>query len=454
MNLSRLLAAREAEGRPVRVGLIGAGKFGTMFLAQARLTRGLHVAAIADLEVERARRACLRAGWEAERLAPAAPSAGALADAARGGRTALTDRAEALLAADLEVVVEATGVPEAGIRHALAAIEARRHVVMVNVEADALVGPALRARADRAGVVYSLAYGDQPALICEMVDWARATGFEVVAAGKGTKYLPAYHGSTPETVWDHYGFTPEQVARGDFNARMFNSFLDGTKSAIEMTAVANATGLTPQPGGLGFPPAGVDDLPELLRPRAEGGTLAHAGTVEVVSSLDRDGRPVPRDLRWGVYVVFRAANEYVRHCFEEYGLRTDRSGWYAATYKPYHLIGLELGVSVASAALRGEPTGAPAAFVADVGARAKRDLRPGDTLDGEGGHMVYGVCLPAAESRRLRALPLGLAHGVRLLRPVGRGALVSYDHVALDGRTLAAGLRAELEREAEARAPR
>jgi predicted homoserine dehydrogenase-like protein len=446
VNLSRLLAAREAEGRPVRVGLIGAGKFGTMFLAQARLTRGLHVAAIADLDVERARQACLRAGWEPERLRPAAGSPGALTDAARGGRTALTDRAEALVAADLDVVVEATGIPEVGIRHALAAIEARRHVVMVNVEADALVGPALRARADRAGVVYSLAYGDQPALICEMVDWGRATGFEIVAAGKGTKYLPLYHASTPDTVWDYYGFTREEVAAGDFNARMFNSFLDGTKSAIEMTAVANATGLLPQPEGLGFPPAGVDDLAEVLRPRGEGGSLAHAGTVEVVSSLRRDGAPVDRDLRWGVYVVFRAANEYVRRCFREYGLRTDRTGWYAAMYKPYHLIGLELGVSVASAALRGEPTGAPTAFVADVAARAKRDLREGEVLDGEGGYTAYGVCLPAAESRRLRALPLGLAQGVRLLRPVRQGALVSYDDVAADGDSLGTRLRAELER--------
>ncbi len=448
MNLSRMLAARAAEGRPVRVGLIGAGKFGTMFLAQARLTTGLHVVAIADLDIARARQACLRAGWEAERLRAAGPGAGAVTDAARERRTALTDRSADLIAADLEVVVEATGIPEVGIRHALAAFDAGRHVVMVTVEADALVGPALRARADRAGVVYSLAYGDQPALICEMVDWARATGLEVVAAGKGTKYLPAYHASTPETVWGHYGFTAEQVAAGDFNARMFNSFLDGTKSAIEMAAVANATGLVPQGEGLGFPPASVDDLPEVLKPAADGGVLTHAGTVEVVSSLYRDGTPVPRDLRWGVYVVFRAPAEYTRRCFGEYGLKTDRSGWYAAMYKPYHLIGLELGISVASAALRREPTGAPSAFVADVGARAKRDLAAGETLDGEGGYTVYGACLRAADSLRGRTLPLGLAHGVRLTRPVAAGALVSCDDVTLDRSSAAARLRQELEQSA------
>jgi predicted homoserine dehydrogenase-like protein len=180
---------------------------------------------------------------------------------------------------EIEIVIEATGDPAADTR-ALGCCAHGKHVVMVNVEADALAGPLLARRAREAGIVYSLAYGDQPALICEMVDWCRAAGFDVVAAGKGTKYMPEYHESTPDTVWPYYGFTPAQVAAGDFNARMFNSFLDGTKSAIEMAAVANATGLTPAPDGLEFPPCGVDDLPRVLRPRAEGGRLHHAGQVE------------------------------------------------------------------------------------------------------------------------------------------------------------------------------
>ena len=168
----------------------------------------------------------------------------------------------------------------------------------------------------------------------------------VVAAGKGTKYLPIYHASTPETVWGHYGFSASQVAGGDFNAQMFNSFLDGTKSAIEMTAVANATGLSAPSDGLLFPPCGVDDLAHTLRPKSEGGVLDGKGKVEVISSLERDGRPVFRDLRWGVYVVFEGATQYVRDCFKQYGLVTDSSGRYTAMYKPYHLIGLELGISV------------------------------------------------------------------------------------------------------------
>ena len=443
MNLFRLLKEREAAGRPVRVGLIGAGKFGTMFLAQARFMAGLRMVGVADLSVERAREACLRAGWPAERLADAA-TPGAIADVARGGRTALTESGEALIASELDVVVEATGSPEAAIRHALAVIAAGRHLVMVTVEADVLVGLALKRRADRAGVVYSLAYGDQPALICELVDWARACGFEVIAAGKGTRYLPEYHASTPETVFDHYGFTREQVARGEFNARMYNSFLDSTKSAIEMAAVANATGLLPPPGGLAFPPVGVDDLAEVLKPEADGGRLTEPGVVEVASSLHRDGRRVGGDLRWGVYVTFRAPTEYVGRCFREYGLRTDRSGRYAALYRPYHLVGLELGVSVASAALRKEPTGAPQAFVADVVACAKRDLEPGEVLDGEGGYTVYGRLVRAAESLERRYLPVGLAHGVRLTRRVKQDEIVPAEAVSLPERSAALELRREL----------
>jgi predicted homoserine dehydrogenase-like protein len=320
---------------------------------------------------------------------------------------------------------------------------------MVNVEADALAGPLLARRAQEAGVVYSLAYGDQPAMICEMVDWCRAAGFEVVAAGKGTKYLPEYHASTPDTVWPYYGFAPEVVASGDFNAQMFNSFLDGTKSAIEMAAVANATGLTPAPGGLAFPPCGVDDLPRVLRPRAEGGQLDHAAQVEVISSVERDGRPVFRDLRWGVYVTFRAGDvageDYVRRCFRDYGFALDPSGRYSALYKPNHAIGLELGISVASIGVRGEPTGAPAAWHGDVVATAKRDLKAGETLDGEGGYTVYGMLLPAAKSLAIGGLPLGLAHGAKLVRDVAAHEQVRWSDVSIDATNDAVRFRRDME---------
>ncbi|MEP7155631.1 MAG: SAF domain-containing protein [Betaproteobacteria bacterium] len=442
MNLFRLLQQRVAAGNPVRVGLIGAGKFGSMYVSQVPRTPGIHLLAIADLNPVRAGEALHRVGWKPEQY-----SAENFKQAFISGTTHITDDTMALIRnRHVEVIIDATGNPAAGIAHVLACCENRKHIVMVNVEADALAGPLLARRAAEAGIVYSLAYGDQPALICEMVDWARAAGFEVVAAGKGTKYLPAYHASTPDTVWGHYGFSEETVAGGDFNAQMFNSFLDGTKSAIEMAAVANATGLTPAPRGLEFPPCGVDDLARVLRPKTDGGQLHHRGQVEVISSLERDGRPVFRDLRWGVYATFAADSDYVRRCFSEYGLVTDDSGNYSSMYKPFHLIGLELGISVASVAVRGEPTGVPTAWCGDCVAVAKRDLKVGEMLDGEGGYTVHGKLMPSAVSRRLGGLPIGLAHQVKLLRNIAAGKPVTWEDVAIDMKSQAVRFRREMEK--------
>jgi predicted homoserine dehydrogenase-like protein len=425
MNLHRLLLERDAAANPVRVALIGAGKFGTMYLSQAGRTPGIHIAALVDLDLARARAACDRVGL---------------------GGTFITDDAMAVIAGDdVDVVIDATGSPAAGIAHALACCEHGKHIIMVNVEADVLAGPLLAERARQAGIVYSLAYGDQPALICEQVDWARAIGLEVIAAGKGTKYLDGYHYVTPDDVWQHYGLTPEQAAAGGMNPQMFNSFLDGTKSAIEMAAVANATGLTPAPTGLEFPAVGVQDLAHIMRPASEGGRLHHKGQVEVVSSEERDGRHVTGDLRWGVYVVFEAPSDYVAACFEEYGLLTDSTGRYSAMWKPYHLIGLELGISVASVALRGEPTGQPTGFRGDAVATAKRDLPAGEALDGEGGYTVYGKLMPAEDSLACGGLPIGLAHNVTLKSPVAKDQPVTWANVDIDATSQAVQIRREME---------
>ena len=433
MNLQSLLAARVAAGKPVHVGLIGAGKFGSMFLAQVPSITGLDVAVIADLDPERAKAACRTVGWDAARIARTR--------FAERGRDACGDER-------VEVVVEATGDPGAGIAHALAAVEAKKHIVMVNVEADALAGAFIARQARAADVTYSMAYGDQPALIAEMVDWARAAGFSVAAAGKGTKYLPAYHTVTPDGVWEHYGLSAEEAKRAGMNAQMFNSFLDGTKSAIEMAAVANACGLDVPHDGLSFPPCGADDLAGVLRPRQLGGVLAADGMVEVVSSLRRDGQPVERDLRWGVYVVFKAQNDYAAACFKQYGLPTDATGRYAAMYKPYHLIGLELSISVLNVALHGEPTGSCRAWRGDAVAVAKRALQAGEMLDGEGGYTVYAKLIPAARSLKLGALPIGLAHRVQLTRNVAAGEFVRAADVALDDNLEAVRVRREMENEA------
>jgi len=441
MSLIQKLKKRAAESRPVRVAVIGAGKFGSMYLSQAPRTPGIHLVAVADLSPDRARASLARVGWESPRFA-----ATSLAQAAKDGSTFITDDAPSVIASDcVDIVIDATGSPAAGIAHALLCCEHRKHIIMVNVEADVLAGPLLARRAKEAGIIYSMASGDQPALIAEMVDWARTIGMEVVCAGKGTKYLPIYHQSTPDTVWGHYGFNADQVAGGDFNAQMFNSFLDGTKSALEMAAVANGCELMPPKDGLYFPPCGVDDLPHILRPRSDGGILAQKGMVEVVSSIERDGRPVFRDLRWGVYAVFEAPSKYVMDCFQQYGLKTDSTGKYAAMYKPYHLIGLELGISVASIAVRQEATGATGEWRGDVGATAKRALKKGEKLDGEGGFTVYGKLMQTEDSLRLNALPIGLAHNMTLKRDIAAGEVVTWNDVEFDATKQAVAIRREQE---------
>ncbi len=432
MNLYSQLQNRERSSDPIRIGIIGAGKFATMFMSQIMRTPGMNLVAVCDLNLERARNNLHAVGFSEQDVI----------------KTLITEDVTKLLEhANVNVVVESTGDPIVGARHALMCIERGIDIVMVNVEADVLVGAALSKKAKANNVIYSLAYGDQPALIVEQVDTVRSMGLEVVCAGKGTKYLPSYHQSTPDTVWDYYGLTKEDAEEGGMNSKMFNSFLDGTKSAIEMTAVANATGLKPPSDGLAFPPCSVDELGSILRPQADGGILAQKGMVEVISSLNRDGSEVERDLRWGVYVVFEAGTEYVKRCFREYGLLTDSTGKYSALYRPYHLIGLELGVSVASVALRRESTGRPMTFSADVVSVAKRDLGVGELLDGEGGSTVWGKILPAASSLNLKALPIGFASGLALRNPITQGSVVTWNDVRMGELSDIHQLRNEMERE-------
>jgi len=443
MNLYSKLQQRASDGRPLRLGLIGAGKFAAMYLAQVPKIPGVQLVGIADIAPDNARSSLSRVGWQEARY-----SATSLDSACKEGTTHVGDDWRALVShPQIDIIIEATGHPVAAVDHALFAFEQGKHVVMVTVEADAFCGPLLARKAQQAGVVYSLAYGDQPALICDLVDWARAAGFNVVAAGRGHKWLPEYAQSTPETVWDHWGLTPEQARLGGLNPKMFNSFLDGSKPAIESTAVCNATGLTPAPDGLSYPAARIDDIPNVMRPLADGGLLHHKGQVEVVSSLELDGTPVPYDIRMGVWVVFEGDTDYIKRCFNEYGVQTDQSGRYACMYKRWHLIGLELGISVASVGIRNEPTGAATGFRADVVAVAKRDLKTGEILDGEGGYTVVGKLMAAADSLNLGGLPLGLAHDVKLRNPVAAGRPLLWTDVVVDESLLAVKVRREMEQQ-------
>ena len=427
MNLYSKLGERYAQGKPVRVGLIGAGKFGSMLLAQARKIPGFHVVGVADLDVAKAHASLERTGWKKEEYA-----ATSLSDAMDSERTFVTDDAQALCAFDgIECIVEATGHPIAGTRHALMAIDGMKHVIMVNVEADVMVGPILGRKAREKGLVFSMAYGDQPAFMCELVNWAQCSGFEVVSAGKGMNFQPEYRYSTPDTVWGYFGWSEEFVAKGDFNAKMYNSFTDGTKAAIEMSAVANATGLDVPDNGLAFYPTGLQDLAQVFKPVSDGGRLPKSGLIDIAASQEPDGREVVNNIRYGMFVTFKAQDEYTRGCFEQYGLLTDKSGWYASMWRPFHLIGLETSFSVLSAVLRGEPTGTSLDFRADAAATAKRDLKAGEYVDGEGGYAAWAKSIPATISTEIDALPMGLAHHVKLKNDIKRDQVIRMSDVEL-----------------------
>ena len=410
MNLARLAAERVATKGPVGVLVIGAGKFGSMFLSQAPTSAGLRIAAIADLSPDRARAACRNVGWDEARIAACHFT---------------DDSASAIARDDVDVVVEVTGNPAAGIRHALAAIEHGKHIVMVNVEADVLAGPALARRARAAGTVYSMAYGDQPALVSELVDWARACGFAVVAAGKGTKYLPEFHAVTPDGVWAHYGLTAGRGAsRGHEPAdvqllprrHQVGDRDGGDRQRLRPRRARGRTSLSAlrrRRPAAGAAPA-----------RRAAASSRRAASVEVVSSLERDGRPVFRDLRWGVYVVVEAPNDYTAACFapvrhedrRDRALRRPLPALPPDRPRARHLGAV--GGASRRADRRDDATSAAIAV-----ATAKRDLKAGEMLDGEGGYTVWGKAWPATKSLAHQALPIGLAHGVQLTRDVkaGRG---------------------------------
>ena len=403
--------------KTVNVTLIGAGKFGSMFLSQAPYTKGLNVFTICDLNIDKAKKACREVGWSEDQI---------------NNIIFTEDFEKAINDDEVDVVVEATGHPSSGIKHARTCFKYGKHVIMVNVEADVLAGPSLSAEANSAEVVFSMAYGDQPSLTLEIIEWARASGFKVTAAGKGTKYMPEYHYSTPKTVWDHYGLTSDEAEKAGMNSKMFNSFLDGTKSSLEMSAIANASGLNVPNNGLLFPPCGMDDLASLLKEKNKGGILEKNEQVEVVSSLERDGRPVFKDLRWGVYAVLQAPNDYAASCFKQYGMNTDQSGEFSAMYKPFHLIGMELNTSIFSAALLKLPTGQTKYFKGDVVSVSKRNLKKGEKLDGEGGFTVWGKLIPASTSLNLQALPIGLANDMYLKNDIDKDKILTWNDVEFD----------------------
>ena len=441
MNLFEKLKIRADEKKPLRIGLIGAGKFGSMYLAQALKSPGIHIVSIADINVPQAKMQLKKVGWPDAKV-----NASSIDEAFKNGSTCVSDDWQLTTShPSIEIVIECTGNPIAAVEHCLNSFKHQKHVLNVTVEADALCGLMLAKRAKQAEVIYSLAYGDQPALAVELIDWARTSGFPIVAAGRGHKWLPHYRESTPETVWKHWGITEEEAKLGGLNPKMFNAFLDGSKPAIESAAIANSANLNVPKNGLSFPSGSIDDIPTLMRPRSDGGILHQTGLVEVVSCIKKDGTPLPYDIRKGVWVCIKAETDYIRQCFKEYKVVTDPTGQYMSMYRRWHMIGLELGISVASIGLRKEPTGAPRVFNADVIATAKRPLVEGEILDGEGGHMVFGKLCPAQLSIKSRFLPLGLANYIKINRPIEKDQMLRWDDVQFDQSIDAYKLRHEQE---------
>jgi predicted homoserine dehydrogenase-like protein len=427
------LRAREAEGRPILTGVVGAGSFGTGVVAQLAQAPGMVAAAVADLDEGAAVEAYRAAGFAPAEVVRA-EGASEAADAVRAGRPVVVPDGALLADLPLEAVVDSTGIPDAGAALASRCLRAGQHVVMVNVEADSVVGPALRRIADAAGVVYTLADGDQPSLICALADFAAALGLEVVAGGKGTHLLPKGH--------------PRRVAgEADppFGKRTWVMDYEGTKSQIEMAAAANVLGWGVDARGLRHPSARLEEVATLFGPRARGGLFARTPVIDFVNCLSPDGdTTIDNPLVHGVFVVVTSPSQAVLGALRSKGVPMSADGSRGLLWRPFHLVGVETPFSVAQAVLFGTGTASPLPEpTVEVVAVAKRDLPAGTALRGMGGGEALGLAETAAAAAEQRLLPLGLANGVRLRRAVPADAPLTYDDLESPGDTPCWRLRRE-----------
>ena len=407
----------ETKEDPIKIAFIGCGKFVSMFLAQYNHLNKIEIDSIVDLNIDQAKNNCLKSGIGEKEIS----------------KINFSNHVDEILDRNIDIFIEATGNPILGTVHAIKILKNKKHLVLVNVEADITCGKYLSDLARENGVICSMAYGDQPSLILEQIEWARLNGFDIICAGKGTKYHPSFEYSTPDTVWGHYGLTKDRAENeSGMNPKMFNSFLCGDKSAIEMCAVSNAANLKCPSNGLTFPPVGVYDIAKKLIPKQDGGLIDFEGQVEVISSIDLDKKDIPNDLRWGVYVVLKAKNEYVKNCFKDYGMVTDSSGNYSAIWRPYHYIGLELAQSIYSIALDNRATGFTKNYNAEVASIAKKNLKKGEKLDGEGGFCARGRLISSKKSKKEKILPLGLTDKAILKKDINKDEVIKIDDVVLN----------------------
>jgi predicted homoserine dehydrogenase-like protein len=421
-GLAADLEQRASTGRPIRIGLIGSGEMGTDIVTQVRQMHGLAIGAIADLRVDAAC-AAVRVANGADTGYRVVETASALTQAIEAGDIAITQDAQLVCTNGLiDVVIDATGKPAVGAQIGLAAMEHGKHLVMMNVEADVTIGAYLRREAQRLGVVYSLGAGDEPSSTIELIQFVSALGYPVVAAGKG-KNNPLNIDATPDAYM-------EEAQRRNMNPRMLVEFVDGSKTAVEMCAIGNATGLVPDVPGMHGPCAALDDLHKVLCPKADGGILSRKGVVDYT---------IGKGVAPGVFVVAELAHPRLRERMEDLKLG---KGPYYTFYRPYHLTSLEVPLTCARSVLYGradmEPLPVP---VAEVCAVAKKDLRPGDRLDAIGEYTYRAWAMTVDDARAQQAVPCGLIENGVVTQPIRRGELLTYRNCAVDGASAIVALR-------------
>ena len=412
-SLAEALDRRRRDGRPVRIGLIGAGQMGTDIVVQTAQMVGIEVVAVADAIVDNVLAARTIAGDGARTPEVVRGADAASAAIARGRMAVSASHADVCRAANVDVVIDATGNPNVGAEVALATIAAGKHIVMMNVEADVTIGPYLAGRAAAAGVVYTLGAGDEPSATMELVNFLRGLGYPIVAAGKGKN-----NAFVTDAVPSDY---VEEARRRNMNPRMLVEFVDGSKTMVEMVALANATGLVPDIPGMHGPNAPLATLQDVFRPREEGGLLHRKGVVDFT---------VAKGVAPGVFAVAEMRHPRLRERMNDLALG---EGPYYTFYRPYHLTSLEVPLSAAAAVLFGQSHMRPLPVpVAEVGAVAKRDLDVNEVLDAIGETSYRGFALTRADADATGALPLGLAQRARVTRRIARGERLTYANCAPD----------------------